>query len=256
MIAGAVAASLLMRRSQRPLGLPRRAQLSIALSGFVGAMVFAKLPFLIFATNGSGSWILGWLSDGKTVLWALAGGYLGVELGKRLAGITQRTGDTFVVPVASAIAIGRLGCLLYGCCFGVPTALPWGMTFALAGDPFPVPRHPTQLYEMLFHCVSAIVAGIAIKDRILRGYWFLLYLIAYGIFRFATEFLRPEPGLAGGLTFYQWSALGIIMIFGGILAGRLLRDRIANCAVAEITGGVGSIAGTQATAVDRSRPQQ
>ena len=37
-----------------------------------------------------------------------------------------------------------------------------------------------------------------------------LYLIAYGVYRFLTEYIRPEPVSMGGLTFYQWVSLGLI----------------------------------------------
>ena len=37
-----------------------------------------------------------------------------------------------------------------------------------------------------------------------------MYLIAYGGFRFLTEFIRPEPPAWGGLTFYQWVGLGMM----------------------------------------------
>ena len=38
-----------------------------------------------------------------------------------------------------------------------------------------------------------------------------LYLIAYGLFRFVTEFIRPEPPAWLGLTFYEWAALAMVL---------------------------------------------
>ncbi len=76
--------------------------------------------------------------------------------------IKVRTGDSFVVGIAAAIAVGRFGCLLFGCCYGLPTTLPWGIGFPSAEDGGTIPRHPTQLYESLFHLSFATLAALAL----------------------------------------------------------------------------------------------
>src|SRR5580698_3003426 len=85
---------------------------------------------------------------GKTIVGGLLGGWLAVELVKKLMDIRRRTGDLFVIPLCIGIAVGRIGCLLAGLAddtYGKPTSLPWAVNF---GDG--VGRHPTQLYEILF----------------------------------------------------------------------------------------------------------
>src|SRR5829696_7657578 len=63
------------------------------------------------------------------------------------------TTDVFAPGIALGHIVGRLGCLLAGCCFGKPTSVPWAITFtdpaarANVGTPLGVPLHPTQLYE-------------------------------------------------------------------------------------------------------------
>src|SRR5207253_6755876 len=52
--------------------------------------------------------------------------------------------DTLVPAGLLALAIGRVGCFLAGCCYGRPTALPWGVVFPALGPPA---RHPLQLYS-------------------------------------------------------------------------------------------------------------
>src|SRR5262245_1246056 len=87
-----------------------------------------------------------WL-EGKTIVGGLLGGWIGVEIVKRLRGVRGSTGDAYVLPIILGIAIGRIGCFLTGLAdhtHGEPTALPWGVDF---GDG--VRRHPTQLYEIL-----------------------------------------------------------------------------------------------------------
>src|SRR5690242_4226607 len=99
----------LARRSQRALGLRPHEKLGIGLGLFVGAMLGAKLPFALADWDGfvSGR---AWFENGKTIVFGMIGGYLGVELAKAYLGVTVKTGDTYAVPVAVAVAIGRLGC--------------------------------------------------------------------------------------------------------------------------------------------------
>ena len=78
----------------------------------------------------------------------------------------------------------------------------WGVDFIGDG-----PRHPTQIYESLFHAAMAIVLWYLADRDLLRFQRLKFYLIAYCIYRFATESIRPEPIFAAGLTFYQWFTL-------------------------------------------------
>lgn len=207
------AAWLIARRTQIALPLDRTQKLGIGIGAFCGAMIGAKLPFVLADWNGmlSGA---AWFSDGKTILTGLVGGYLGVELAKWALDVHVRTGDSFVVPVAVAVGIGRLGCFVIGCCYGTPTSLPWGMQFPTAGDS--LPRHPTQLYEAIFHLTMAGLMAVLLRNGIWRGQLIKAYIIAYAFYRFATEFIRPEAKFWLGLTGYQWVALALIAVFLGL----------------------------------------
>jgi phosphatidylglycerol:prolipoprotein diacylglycerol transferase len=205
MASAVVVGYLLIRRSQRDLPLAWWERLGLAFGAFVGAMLGAKLPFVLTDWEGLASG-KAWLSDGKTILYGLTGGYLGVEVAKWALEIRTKTGDTYAVPVAVAVAIGRLGCFVAGCCHGKPTAMPWGVDF---GDG---PRHPTQLYEVGFHLACAALLLCIHRRGWFRYQQFKLYLLLYMAYRFATEWLRPEPVLAWGLTFYQWTILPLAPI--------------------------------------------
>jgi prolipoprotein diacylglyceryltransferase len=88
-------------------------------------------------------------------------GLISVELTKRYIGLRDSTGDLYAIPLALGIAIGRIGCFLTGLSdntYGTPTNLPWAINF---GDG--IPRHPTQLYEILF-----LLALIPILYRVLN----------------------------------------------------------------------------------------
>ena len=210
MLASVAAAVVLSRRRQTALGLSRRERLGVALGAFCGAMIGAKLPFVLADWEGlvSGR---AWFDNGKTIVFGLVGGYFGVELAKAMLGIRVKTGDSFAVPVAAAVAIGRLACFVAGCCYGTVTALPWGVDF---GDG--LRRHPTQLYESAFHLAAALGLAWLQRRGLLRGQLIKLYIIAYLIYRFLTEFIRPEPVLALGLTGYQWACLGLVPVFIGL----------------------------------------
>ncbi|TWU22190.1 Prolipoprotein diacylglyceryl transferase [Novipirellula galeiformis] len=215
-----IAASLIRRR-QRSLPLDTTQRIGILVGGLVGATLAAKLPFVLAGTFAGGNLLELWFSDGKTVLWGLAGGYLGVEFAKWTFYVRVSTGDSFVVPVAIAIALGRIGCFLYGCCYGIATNQSWGVYFTAADDGGVLMRHPTQLYEFVFHTAFACAAAVGIARGKWTGQWMPLYLVGYAVFRLISEVWRPEPRFVGGLTFYQWSSLGIGIGFTSLLLCRL-----------------------------------
>jgi prolipoprotein diacylglyceryltransferase len=182
--------------------LPWDQRLILGLSAFVGGAFGAKLPFALGADSGLTSHTA-WISDGKTITTGLAGAYLAVEAAKWLLGVRAKTGDSFALPLACALAVGRWGCFFNGCCHGTPTDLLWGCDFHLA-DEVGVRRHPTQAYESLFHLTMAVVLWFCLRYRLLVNNQLKLYLISYAGYRFLTEFIRPEPRDWAGLTFYQW----------------------------------------------------
>ena len=207
----AVAIRLIHRRQSR-LNLTRSQRILIGGAAFIGSMIGAKIPFL--ADRGWGAFYDGmvWFADGKTILGGIVGGYVAVELAKWIANIRTRTGDTFALPVAVAVAIGRIGCFVAGCCFGRVTTVPWGVAFPLAQDQPGILRHPTQLYEVAFHFVAALTLLVMDRKRWLVGNQIKAYLIAYMIYRFLSEWLRPESSILLNLTIYQLVSVAIIAI--------------------------------------------
>jgi phosphatidylglycerol:prolipoprotein diacylglycerol transferase len=190
--------------------LSRGQRAALLLGAFCGTMIGAKLPFVLADWEGLRSGAA-WFASGKTIVFGIVGGYFGVEITKWALQIQAKTGDSFAVPVAVAVGLGRLGCFVAGCCHGAATALPWGVVFPNIDAQ---PRHPTQLYEAAFHLALAGVLWWSLR----RG-WFArqlikLYLLAYLVFRFGTEFIRPEPIFGGGLTGYQWACLVLLGLFG------------------------------------------
>lgn len=205
-----LAARQLLPKSPALARLTWRQRTMLALAGFIGGAFGAKLPFL---DTGDGFWTGIWFRDGKTITTGLVGAYLGVELAKLALNIRVKTGDSFAIPLALALAVGRWGCYFNGCCFGEPTDLPCGIDF---GDG--ILRHPTQLYECVFHLGMAAVLWQLVRADLLVENRLKLYLIAYCAYRFLTEMIRPEPAAYLGLTFYQ----AIVVLFALALAAQWL----------------------------------
>jgi phosphatidylglycerol:prolipoprotein diacylglycerol transferase len=123
----------------------------------------------------------------------------------------------FVAPlVPIGLGLGRLGNFINGELWGKPSDVPWAMIFPNAPDR--LPRHPSQLYEMLLEGVVmfTVLFLVSIKPRpryLVSG----LFALMYGCFRFAVEFVRvPDPQLGylawGWLTMGQIQSLPLVVI--------------------------------------------
>lgn len=207
LLVAVILAFAISQNRQASLKLSLKERWTLALSAFVGATFGSKMPFLL--DDGWEALFRGtiWFADGKTILGGIFGGYFAVELAKYIFSIRVRTGDSFAIPVASAVCVGRIGCFIAGCCYGKTTTLPWGVDFHLAIDPQGTLRHPTQLYEFLFHAIAIVALVICNQRKWLLGNQLKAYLIAYLIFRFITEWIRPEPTYLLELTNYQIAAI-------------------------------------------------
>jgi prolipoprotein diacylglyceryltransferase len=160
---------------------------------------------------------------GKSILGAIVGGIVAVELFKRFHAIRGSTGAAFVPGLALAIFVGRWGCFFAGVddfTHGVPSG-PWpGVDF---GDG--ILRHPVQLYEGVTMAVRFVVAARGLSTG--RANWlrhgFYYFAIVYGAQRFLWEFLKPYPTLPFGLNMFQILCLGLVAY--GILMLREQRER-------------------------------
>lgn len=169
-----------------------------------GALIGAKLGWF-FAEGwrdiGRPQFLVA-LATGKTILGGLIGGYLAVEGGKRALGFSGVTGDWFAMVVPLGIALGRVGCIAQGCCGGTP----WSGWCAVR-DAEGVSRWPSAQVELGFNLLAALVFFVMRRRRVLPGQHFHLYLMAYGLFRFAHEFIRDTPREMGVFSGYQLLAL-------------------------------------------------
>jgi len=185
---------------------------SVIAAAMVGALVGARsLGLLEQAPKVGLHWSELLQPGGKTIVGGLLGGWLAVELMKRVSGVRTRTGDLFAVPLCVGIAVGRIGCFFAGLAddtYGTATKLPWGVDF---GDG--VRRHPTQLYEFVFLMVLAWGLWRWMKRPHSEGVVFRGFLAAYLGWRLVVDFIKPQP-VVHGLDVIQWACLAGLVGLG------------------------------------------
>ena len=169
--------------------------LVIAISGITGARL---LYIILFPEQFSGLADYFALHEGGLVFYGgLFSAIAGLFIYLRQKGIAwQPVFDCLIPSLAMGQALGRLGCLINGCCYGRRSEILH--IYRLSGDPEGFFRHPTQAYEAIFLILMAVIATRMLhrqtatglrKPGILSG----LYLSAYSGWRFLIEFLRDDP---------------------------------------------------------------
>ncbi len=142
-----------------------------------------------------------------------------------------KVADLFAPSVMIAYAIGRVGCFLNGCCYGAPTAMPWGIRFFDDGRWTP-PSHPTQLYATALATVFFLGLVYAERHRHYLGQVACWFLLGTATERFIMEIWRAgttsdlvSVGPIHFLTDVQWLCLGIFAV--GLIGMALLRRKYA-----------------------------
>jgi hypothetical protein len=80
---------------------------------YIAVLIFgAGIGAALFGT--ANLWLSGEAGFARSIEGAIAGGIVAVELYKRRARITVRTGARFALPLAVGVAVGRIGCYLAG----------------------------------------------------------------------------------------------------------------------------------------------
>jgi len=202
-IAGYVAGAIVyaMRRRRGGDSVDDTARATVLAGAAAGALIGARLLFWLCDPALTFAHLFG----GKTIVGGLLGGLIGVETAKKLTGITRSTGDLLVEPLIVAIAIGRIGCFLYGPAdqtAGNPTSLPWAVAIADG-----MPRHPVALYEIAFLLLLLPIVRIVRRHGV-EGDSFRVFLASYLAFRLLVDFIKPEPPrMFLALSAIQWACV-------------------------------------------------
>jgi len=182
----------------------------VVMGALIGGVLGAKIPVWIInlPTLISSFPNITPILSGRTITGGLIGGTLGVLYIKKKLKIKGRKGNLFAPAIALGMAIGRIGCFFAGCCYGKATSLPLGVNF---GDG--ILRHPTQIYESIF--MIGLFSYIQWKKgkNPKDGQLFTILMVGYFSFRFLIEFIRAEPIIFLGLTFFQYISLAVLAWF-------------------------------------------
>ncbi|MDI6814559.1 MAG: prolipoprotein diacylglyceryl transferase [Dehalococcoidales bacterium] len=109
-------------------------------------------------------------------------------------------------------AVGRAGCAINGCCYGIETSLPWGLVYTHPNSlaPLGVAIHPTQVYEIINNLIVFTVL-LRLRGRFKPdGSLFLIYLSLYALWRVGSDFLRSGTPFLFGL--HQAQVIGIVVL--------------------------------------------
>jgi len=219
--------------------------LAAVLAGVAGARLFHVLfegmllyylehPFYALSPWNGGLSIWGGL------LGALAAFFLVFR--ERFTELVRLT-DCFAPAFLFGLALTRIGCFFQGCCYGVPTDLPWAATYRAGSHAFlmqlhlglidessatSLPVHPAQLYESS----AALLAGLFLQykaKKLSPGTPVLLALLMYSGIRFVIEFFRADNrGFAGGIPIPQIVAAALLVLFSAVLLYRRYSVRTKN----------------------------
>ena len=107
---------LFLKKKSRAPRLSAETNAWLLLGGIFGVLIGAKIlawteaPDLYWRLRFDPSFWFG----GKTIVGGLLGGWIGIEIAKKLSGVTISTGDVFVFPLIMGMSVGRIGCFLTG----------------------------------------------------------------------------------------------------------------------------------------------
>lgn len=182
---------------------------AVAVAGLFGGLIGASALQLL-ATG----------EPGKTVLGGVAGGWIAVVLAKRQLGIRRPLGDAFAFAIAGGEAVGRIGCFIYGCCYGKLANVPWAV------HDHGALRHPTQLYSALAALATLALIGLLERRHALpeNGIFYVQGALFCAL-RFAVEFYRDVPAY-GGFSVAQYACVAGFAFFVWKLRA-LLRSHVA-----------------------------
>ncbi len=192
----------LTERLARNAGLPAESVLNLGIYCALAAILGAKLMMFVvdlpyYLENPAEILSLASLQAGGVFYGGFLAALLTAFIYFRRTGLPAlATADVFAPGIALGHGVGRMGCFAAGCCWGVPTHLPWAVTFTnpeanrLVGVPLGVSLHPTQVYESLAEFAIFGILFYRTRRPHQPGAILSLYLMLYSAVRFAVEFVR------------------------------------------------------------------
>ncbi len=222
-----LAAGAVLGRRLRELDKPGDWSYEIIFAGLVGGVIGSRIDYLVQNWSKVSHDLVGNLFSGSGLVWygGAVGGAIGVLLwARRRHWMGLVLLDVASVPLALGYAIGRIGCQVSGDGdYGIPSNVPWAMSYPHGTVPTTRDVHPTPVYETLAMGLVALLLW-RWRDRFPPGALFGLYLVLAGVERVLVEIIRRNDSVVAGLTLPQ--LVSIVMIAGGawLLATTLRRE--------------------------------
>ncbi len=198
----------------------------LALRVFIGGLIGARLFYVLvefpyYARNPAAIFRL--TDGGLSFFGMLFGAYpAGLYYLKRAKLPVWEIADEIAVYLPLGYALARVGCLLNGCCYGVPSHVPWAFPVPTVDH---LPRHPTQLYAILVSLLIFSIIWLIRKHRPFSGFLFWFYILLYTVGRFIVEGFRVSPIIAfGRLRLTQLFCLLLFIAVGIYLCYRLKKE--------------------------------
>lgn len=210
-----IVSTFLLRHELKRNNYAPHLYVTLMVVGLITGIIGSKIYYLI------GIWKEFTLSPFETIFnIAGQGSYGGFILGGISIALTLKlkklpllkTLDVIAPIVPMGQVFGRLGCFLAGCCHGIPSHVPWALSFPNGLYPVHVKVHPTQLYEMFICFCIFILLWKLRKKETEYGVKFGLYLVLADLGRFIVEFYRLNPKVLFSLTVPQIIAVLGVMI--------------------------------------------
>ena len=222
----ACAAFLIWRLAKRwKLHFDEDSLLTIVFCVLIGVIAGARLGYCLFYGNGyylhNPLQILMVNQGGMSFHGGLIGALLAGAVAAKLTRIPYLTlADMGVIAAPIGLFFGRCANFVNGELWGAVTDAPWGVVFG--GTAGLLPRHPSQLYEALLEGVVLFIVLFAMSRKrppFARGTHLGVFLVLYGCFRFAIEFVRQPDAQLGYLFGTGWVTMGQVLSLPLIAVG-------------------------------------
>jgi len=202
-----------LREVRRGADLSYETVFNAALVGIPSGIIFSRLLHIIdlwdYYSQNPGQIIGG---SGLSIYGAVLGAALGIWIFSRFRKISfGYLADVLAPGIILAQAIGRVGCTLNGCCYGIVCDLPWAISYTdQSFNQIIGPVHPTQIYEIVYNLIVFVVL-LKLRGKFQpNGSLFLIYLTLYSLWRFGIDFIREGTDFLFGL--HEAQVIAIIML--------------------------------------------
>jgi phosphatidylglycerol---prolipoprotein diacylglyceryl transferase len=248
-VLGAVICGFVARRRLKSLGSTEGGVLDYVLAalagGSVGARLYYWLPLWIRGQMSFSQLFTSW-SDGSGFYGAFIGGALALAVTAHFKKMPiLKTLDATMGTVPLGFGIGKIGCFLAGCCYGMRS--PSGLSFQPGslcyvtqrsagqlphGAATSLPVHPVQLYDMIYGFALFALLVLLQRRSARPGEVYAASAVGYSAYRFFIEFLRDDPDRhtfgASALTDSQITAIAVFVVAAGCWAWLRLRKPAEN----------------------------